>query len=95
VKKLLALAGLTSVLALPCAAFADNTNDTSCTNLAQAETIVLSCTPIADPEAYYYAGPDAEDMTFSPVPVEENAENVDALENAVSFVAFVPDIAGN
>jgi hypothetical protein len=94
VKKLLALAGLTSVLALPCAAFAD-TNGTSCTTLAQAETSVLSCTPIADPEAYYYAGPDAEDMSFSPVPVEENAQNIDALENAVSFVAFVPNIAGN
>jgi hypothetical protein len=93
VKKLLALAGLASVLALPCAAFAD-TSDTQCTTIALGETTVVSCAPIADPEAYYYAGPGSESI-LSSVPIDDNAPNADDLVTAVSYVAFVADYGGN
>ena len=93
-KKLLALAGLASVLALPCAAFADSNNDTQCTTVALDEITVMSCSPIANPDAYYYAGPESESI-LSSVPIDDNAPNADELATAVSYVAFAADYGGN
>ena len=92
-KKILALAGLASVLALPCAAFADN-SDMQCATIRLDETTVLSCTPIADPDAYYYAGPES-DTILSSVPIDQNASDADALASPVSYVAFVSGLGGN
>lgn len=91
-KKLLALAGLASVLALPCAAFADDS--TQCTTTRLDETTVLSCAPIAELDAYYYAGPES-DSILSSVPIDQNAPDADALANAISYVVAFAELGGN
>jgi hypothetical protein len=84
VKKLLALAGLVSVLALPSLALAE---ETQCTASQLDETIVANCSPIADVDGYYYAGPDL-DYVMASVPADQPAGPNDGAPGMLASTAF-------